>query len=312
MREGERYKTLRSIENALTSISEAGLERHDAVVALGGGVVGDVAGFAAAIYLRGIAYVHVPTTLLAQVDASVGGKTGVNWSTGKNMIGAFHQPRHVLIDPRTLHTLPPREMTSGWLECIKQGAVGSRSLFNQTVRLLAKRNEIGQEDFDTELANLISMHCSFKARIVSGDEREAVDRNDHNSRRILNFGHTIAHALEFVTGYRRFRHGEAVGYGMLAAGDLSKRLGILNASDLESLRAGIHLAGDLPPANDIDVNAIMSALIHDKKSVGGHIHWVLLEKLGRARIVDGSEVLPSALRTTLNRALRTKTKYVER
>lgn len=307
MQEGERSKSLRSLQRVLAGMGSAKLERQDAVVALGGGVVGDVAGFAAAIYMRGIAYLQVPTTLLAQIDASVGGKTAVNSSFGKNLIGAFHQPKHVLIDVETLRTLPQRELTSGWIECIKQGAVSSRRLFDQTVRFLGNEKVNGRNSLDDKLTKLIAAHCSFKARIVSGDEREAVERNDYRSRRILNFGHTIAHALEFVTDYGRFRHGEGVGYGMLVAGEVSKRLGILSGSDLESLSAAIHLAGRLPPANNIRTNAIMNALGRDKKSVGGHIQWVLLERLGRARIVDGHEVAPRVLRASLRATLQSIT-----
>lgn len=304
MRDGERYKTIGSLESALDFISKDKLERNDAIVALGGGVVGDLAGFAAAVYLRGIAYIQAPTTLLAQIDASVGGKTAINSATGKNLIGAFHQPRHVVIDTRTLRTLSPRDLTSGWCECIKQGAVGSRQLFDRTFRFLLNGTDVGEDAADGQLSELIAAHCSFKARIVSGDEREGLDRTDCRSRRILNFGHTVAHALEFVTGYRRFRHGEAVGHGMLVAGELSKRLGILDGSDLESLSAAIHLAGRLPRANDIPVNAIMNALVADKKTVGGQIQWILLERLGRARIIDGHEIAPRVLRASLRASLQ--------
>ena len=239
-----------------------------------------------------------------QIDASVGGKTAVNSTNGKNLIGAFHQPRHVVIDIRTLRTLSPRDITSGWCECIKQGAVGNRRLFDRTFRFLSNRTAIGEDAADEQLSRLISAHCSFKARIVSGDEREGVGRTDNRSRRILNFGHTVAHALEVLTGYKRFRHGEAVGHGMLVAGELSKRLGILDSSDLESLRAAIHLAGRLPQANDIPVNAIINAVIADKKTVGGQIQWILLERLGRARIVDGHEVAQRDLRASLRAALQ--------
>jgi 3-dehydroquinate synthase len=309
MQDGEKHKSLRSLESALAFLSSAKLERQDAVVALGGGVVGDLAGFAAAIYLRGIAYLQVPTTLLAQVDASVGGKTAVNSISGKNTIGAFHHPRHVVIDTATLRTLPQRELTSGLCECIKQGAVGSRRLFENTLRLLKSGTANSWQGDDESLTQFIAAHCSFKARVVSGDQKESVERTDRLSRRILNFGHTIAHALEFVTSYKRFRHGEAVGWGMLVEGELSKRLGILASSDLESLRAAIHLAGRLPPANDLPINAIINALQVDKKSVGGHIQWILLEKLGRARIVDGNEVTPRDLRASLRAALQSRTRH---
>src|SRR5439155_13101588 len=195
------------------------------------GVVGDLAGFAAATYLRGIAFVQVPTTLLAQIDASVGGKTGVNLPAGKNLVGAFHQPHLVVIDIQTLRTLPQRELTAGWCEAVKQGAVGSRRLFDQTDRLLSSNGTdfslcFEKEESQTEVCDAIAAHCSFKAAIVAGDEREDIGRTDRRSRRILNFGHTTAHALEKLTGYRRFRHGEAVGYGILVAGEISKNVGI--------------------------------------------------------------------------------------
>src|SRR3989440_1794180 len=231
MKDGEQHKSLRSLEQALTFLSRSGIERSDAVVALGGGVVGDLAGFAAASYLRGVAFIQLPTTLLAQIDASVGGKTGINLPAGKNLVGAFHQPRLVLIDTDTLKTLPPRESTAGWCEAVKQGAVGDRTLFTRTCAFL--RGGGGQLD------ELIAAHCRFKASIVMRDEREEIDRDDARSRRILNFGHTVAHALEKVTRYRRFRHGEADGYGMLVASEISKSLGMLRSHKLESLSEAV-------------------------------------------------------------------------
>ena len=302
MGDGERYKTFRTAERALDFLSKAGLERSDGVVALGGGVVGDLAGFAAALFLRGIAFLQVPTTLLAQIDASVGGKTAVNTKAGKNLIGAFHQPRAVVIDTKTLQTLPPREMTAGWCEAIKQGAVGSRALFEQTRRFLADRQQ-STDTREEQMAKLIAAQCAFKAKIVANDEREEIGRTDHRSRRILNFGHTTAHALEAITHLRRFKHGEAVGYGMLVAGEISARMGLLDSSELESLRDTIRLAGRLPRADDLDQRAILAALATDKKSVGGHIQWVLLEKLGRARIVDSREIAPHIIRDSLRAAL---------
>src|SRR5437764_13258513 len=307
MKDGEQYKSLRSLEQALTFLSRSGIERNDAVVALGGGVVGDLAGFAAASYLRGVAFIQVPTTLLAQIDASVGGKTAVNLPTGKNLVGAFHQPRLVLIDTDTLRTLPPRELTAGWCEAVKQGAVGDRKLFDRTVRLLRGGTNFSlcleQEDSQTEVCATIAAHCRFKASIVAGDERESVDRDDRRSRRILNFGHTTGHALEAVTGYRRFRHGEAVGRGMLVAGEISKNLGMLAPRELESLREAVRLCGPLPPAQDIDVDEVMRLIKSDKKSVSGKIKWVLIEEIGKARIVDGSEIDSRLLRTSLRNGL---------
>ncbi|MGH9915059.1 MAG: 3-dehydroquinate synthase family protein, partial [Pyrinomonadaceae bacterium] len=221
MADGERHKSLRSLQRALSFFSESGLERSDGVVALGGGVVGDLAGFAAALHLRGLKFIQIPTTLLAQIDSSVGGKTGVNTSYGKNLVGAFHQPCTVIIDVETLHTLPSREMTAGMCEAIKQGVIGSRSLFNLTSEALINPHD------KTSLIELIAAQCSFKASIVSGDEREDIDRTDYRSRKILNFGHTVGHALETLTSYRYFKHGEAVGYGMIAAAEISNRLGLL-------------------------------------------------------------------------------------
>lgn len=309
MPEGEQHKTLNSWERALAFLSESGLERGDAVVALGGGVVGDLAGFAAASYLRGIAFVQVPTTLLAQIDASVGGKTGVNLPTGKNLVGAFHQPRLVIIDTLTLATLPERELTSGWCEAVKQGAVGSRKLFAQTRHLLIRSSEefsllLGREESQSEICGTVAAHCRYKASIVAGDEREEIGRADHRSRRILNFGHTTAHALEKLTDYRRFRHGEAVGYGMLVAGEISKNIGMLAPGELESLRDTVRLCGPLPAAHDLSIDEIISAMKADKKSLAGVTKWVLLERIGRARIVDGRQIDRRILRLSLRAGLR--------
>lgn len=328
MGDGERHKNLRTAERALAFFSESRIERSDAVVALGGGVVGDLAGFAAAVYLRGVAFLQVPTTLLAQIDASVGGKTAVNTREGKNLIGAFHQPRAVVISTETLQTLPRREMTAGWCEAIKQGAVGDRRLYEQTRRFLVAENEKenARESRSAreskrapeskragaskrtdgragELAALIAAQCAFKAKIVAQDEREDVGRTDARSRRILNFGHTTAHALEALTAYRRFRHGEAVGYGMIVAAEISHRLGMLDGSELESIRDCVGLAGRLPRADDLEGRAILRAIASDKKSVGGQVRWVLLEGIGRARIVNGEDIPPRVVRAALHAAL---------
>jgi 3-dehydroquinate synthase len=252
----------------------------------------------------------VPTTLLAQIDASVGGKTGVNLPAGKNLVGAFHQPHLVVIDIQTLRTLPRRELTAGWCEAVEQGAVGSRQLFDQTDRLL-RRSSINfslcldEAESQTEVCDTIAAHCRFKAAIVAGDEREEISRTDHRSRRILNFGHTTAHALEKLTGYRRFRHGEAVGYGMLVAGEISKNVGMLASGELESLREAVRRCGPLPRADDLSINEITAAMKGDKKSVGGVTKWVLLERIGRARIVDGNQIDKRTLRSSLRAGLQT-------
>ena len=309
MKDGEQHKSLRSLEQALTFLGTSGLERNDVVIALGGGVVGDLAGFAAATYLRGIAFIQIPTTLLAQIDASVGGKVGVNMLAGKNLVGAFYQPRLVLIDTDTLQTLPRRELTAGWCEAIKQGAVGDRRLFDRTVRFLGTHASGVQTagGMGTELSSIIAAQCRFKAGIVAGDERESTARNDGRSRKILNFGHTTAHALEAITGYKRFRHGEAVGYGMLVAGEISKNIGMLGADALESLRDAVRACGPLPPADDLEIDRLTAAMKSDKKSVSGSIKWVLLEGIGKARIVDGAAVKARNLRQALRDGLaRTK------
>ena len=222
MPEGERYKSFSTLEKAVAFLSENRFERNDLVVALGGGVVGDLAGFSAAIYLRGISVVQVPTTLLAQIDSSVGGKTGINLPTGKNLVGAFHQPAAVFIDTETLMSLPQRELVSGFCEMVKQSLIADRSLFDMTGDCLQKVADNRDFLLTSEFEDLIAAHCSFKASIVANDERESTSRADAKSRRVLNFGHTTAHALETITSYRTFRHGEAVGYGMLVAGELSQ------------------------------------------------------------------------------------------
>ncbi len=316
MGDGERFKSFLTAERALAFLSESKIERSDAVLALGGGVVGDLAGFAAALHLRGVAFVQAPTTLLAQIDSSVGGKTGVNTRAGKNVVGIFHQPSSVVVDTDTLKTLPPRELTAGWCEAIKQGAVGDRKLFERTVKFLAEderrargvahegaRDNSRDEPRERELASLIAAQCAFKARIVAGDEREDVSREDARSRRILNFGHTVGHALESVTKYRRFRHGEAVGYGMIAAAEISKRLELIGDSELESLRGALRLAGRLPRASDLDAGEVERALRSDKKAVGGGVRWVLLEGLGRARVVDGRGIRGAVVRDSIRAAL---------
>jgi 3-dehydroquinate synthase len=301
--DGERFKSLNTLAKAVEFFSNTGVERNDAVVALGGGVIGDVAGLAAALYLRGIPYFQVPTTLLAQIDSSVGGKTGVNLARGKNLVGAFYQPSGVVIDTSTLETLPQRELTSGWCEMVKNGAVGSHQLFQQTFEFLDVRSKGPVVSRAKKLESLIAAHCAFKTSIVAGDEREAFGRIDRHSRRILNFGHTVGHALEVVTGYRRFKHGEAVGYGLLVAGEMSKLLGLLKSSEVELLRQAVRLCGALPSAADLDQPTIVEAISRDKKSVSGQIQWVMLERIGRACIVSSQDIPPKLLRKALGTVL---------
>ena len=311
MPEGERFKSFAILEKAVKFLSENRFERNDLVVALGGGVVGDLAGFAAAIYLRGIPIVQVPTTLLAQIDASVGGKTGINLPEGKNLAGAFHQPAAVVIDTETLTTLPSRELVSGFCEIVKQALVADEALLSKTVDCLREVARNREFVLGADFEELIAANCSFKASIVANDERESTMRTDAKSRRILNFGHTTAHALEAVTNYRVFRHGEAVGYGMLVAGELSRNLGLLEPGDLQVLREAVGFCGPLPRADNLDLNQILRALQHDKKSVDGQVNWVLLEGLGSPKIVGGKLISARLLRLSLRAGLQQQPRQKE-
>ena len=304
MPEGERYKSFPELVKAVTFLSENRFERNDLVLALGGGVVGDLAGFSAAVYLRGLSLIQVPTTLLSQIDSSVGGKTGINLAVGKNLVGAFHQPSSVFIDTETLKSLPPRELVSGFCEVVKQALIADQTLFNMTVDCLHQVRSNSDFLLTSEFEKLIAAQCGFKASIVANDERESTSRSDTKSRRVVNFGHTTAHALETITNYRVFRHGEAVGYGMLVAGELSRNLGLIDAGDLTLLRDAVHLCGPLPRADNLDINQIIRALKHDKKSVDGQINWVLLEGVGRPRIVEGRLISAKSLRLSLRAGLR--------
>jgi 3-dehydroquinate synthase len=307
MKDGERHKNFRSLETALKFFSEIKLKRTDAVVALGGGVVGDLAGFAAAVYLRGIAFLQIPTTLLAMIDSSVGGKTAVNTEFGKNLIGAFHQPHGVLIDVEVLKTLPRRELTAGFCEAVKQGAISGEKLFNQTAEFLRNYSPEGfkkffsQKDFSENLQKLIAAQVAFKAQIVSQDERESAARIDKKSRKILNFGHTVGHALEKVTGYKRFKHGEAVGYGILAAAEISKDVANFVQDDIKSLNDVVRLTGNLPNAENIEIDDIIKAISFDKKSIGESLQWILLEKIGKPKIFSDREIPKAVIEKSLRK-----------
>jgi 3-dehydroquinate synthase len=304
MPEGEKHKSLRTLEQALIFLGNNSFERNDLVIALGGGVVGDLAGLTAALYLRGVPFIQMPTTLLAQIDSSVGGKTAVNLAVGKNMVGAFYQPPLVVIDTETLLSLPARELVAGFCEMVKQSLIASKSLFKSTVQTLELKSTRPNFIQSSEFEALIAAHCSFKASIVANDERESTSRSDVKSRKILNFGHTTAHALEAVTNYRVFRHGEAVGWGMLVAGELSRNLGLLSDVELESLRRAVHLCGPLPKADHLSVDAIIRSLQHDKKSVAGEISWILLDGIGSPKIVAGGQVSAKSLRLSLRTGLQ--------
>lgn len=308
--DGEKYKNFSVLEKSLGFLSEKRLTRTDALIALGGGVVGDLTGFAASIYLRGIAFLQIPTTLLAMIDSSVGGKTGVNSKSGKNLIGTFYQPRGVLIDPSVLKTLPRRELTAGFCEAVKQGAIASRKLFNQTANFLEKyqiktfKNYFSDEVFQNNLQDLLAAQIAFKAEIVAGDQYENVSRTDSRSRKILNFGHTIAHALEKITNYSYFKHGEAVGYGILAAGEISKTVANFNQNELKSLNDVVSMTGILPAADKIETEKIIQAFAFDKKHIGNSLQWVLLEAIGKPKILQNKDIPKQVVEKSLEKVLK--------
>jgi 3-dehydroquinate synthase len=274
--DGERYKQTPTVMRVYDALIKANADRASTLITFGGGVIGDLAGYAAATYLRGIALVHVPTTLLAQVDSSVGGKVGVNHPLGKNLIGAFYQPHAVVVDPAVLGTLPRREFRAGLYEVIKYGMTSSPALFE---RVSKQQKAIFARQPDV-LTNVIAESCGIKAAVVAQDEKES------GLRRILNFGHTAGHALEAVTKYRRFRHGEAVGYGMLVAAELAVSRGALAEADRKALADVIASLGPLPPVGDITIGTVLDAMKHDKKMVAGRLHFVLPTAVGSTTIVD--------------------------
>jgi 3-dehydroquinate synthase len=273
--DGERFKNLQTVGRIYEALIRARADRASAIIAVGGGIVGDVAGFAAATYLRGIPVVQIPTTLLAQVDSSIGGKVGVNHALGKNLIGAFHPPAVVAIDPALLSTLHRREFRAGLYEVIKYGVIASRSLFDRVSTMLTA---LFARDASV-LMPVIVESCSIKASIVEQDERET------GLRRHLNFGHTTAHALEAVTRYRRFRHGEAVAYGMLVAADIAVTRGTLSGADRDALTAVITQMGPLPAVTDLSIEQILEAIRRDKKVVDGRLHFVLPTAIGSCDVV---------------------------
>jgi 3-dehydroquinate synthase len=287
--DGERYKQLATVSRIYDALVRVNADRASTVITFGGGVIGDMAGFAAATYLRGIALVHVPTTLLAQVDSAIGGKVGVNHPLGKNLIGSFYQPHAVLIDPQVLRSLPRREFRAGLYEVIKYGMTSSRSLFDRVAR--DQKAIFAREP--GALTPIIAESCQIKASIVGADELES------GLRRILNFGHTAGHAIEAVTKFRRFRHGEAVGYGMLVAADLATARGALAERDQQALADLIASLGPLPPINDLSTAQILEAMRHDKKVIAGRLHFVLPTAIGATTIVD--DVTEKEIRAGLKR-----------
>ena len=281
--DGEMHKDLPTLHNIFDALVAAGCDRGTTIFALGGGVIGDIAGFAAACYMRGIAYVQVPTTLLAQVDSSVGGKTAINHESGKNLIGAFHQPALVVADVDTLDTLPQRELVAGLAEVIKYGAVADDRFLawiEANLAALLARDK-------GALVHAVTTSCRLKAEVVAGDEREA------GRRAILNFGHTFAHAIETGTGHGTWLHGEAVGCGMAMAADLSARLGLVGQAHADRVTQVTRRAGLTRPAPSLGVKRYLELMRMDKKALGGQMRFVLLEGPGQAGVrgVDEGQVI---------------------
>lgn len=282
MAEGEARKTLATAERIVTELLERGAKRDSMAVVVGGGMIGDTAGFAASIFLRGIDLVHVPTTLLAQVDSSIGGKLAVNHKKGKNLIGSFFPPRAVVADTSILSTLPPRELLSGMYEALKGGIIGDPELFE----LFEKR--------ELDLERIVGMAIRVKARIVAADEKEA------DLRRLLNYGHTIAHGIEAALGYEGITHGEAVAWGMIGANAIAVRRGILSPDEAARIERTILLYEPSPPP-ELDRDEILAATEHDKKNVGTGRVMVFPRRVGDCIVV--SDVREDEIRYGIDAAL---------
>jgi 3-dehydroquinate synthase len=274
---GESNKRLSSLETLAEQMVASGADRTSVVIGFGGGIVTDLGGFLAAVFMRGIPVLQIPTTLLAQVDAAVGGKTGVNLVNGKNLIGSFHQPLAVLIDPAVISTLPEREYRTGLFEVVKTGVIRDSALFD----LMEQSSEAVLAMQPDVVDDIISAAVRVKAEVVSADEKEG------DLRRILNFGHTIGHAIEAETQYVRLLHGEAVAWGMLAATRLAELRGRLSANDATRIVKTICRYGPLPSVNDLDPDRLIARLANDKKTLQGKVHFVLPTTIGTVEIVSG-------------------------
>jgi 3-dehydroquinate synthase len=276
MNDAESAKNLRTVELLARDLVRSGADRKSLLIAVGGGVVGDVAGFVAASYLRGVALVHVPTTIVAQVDSSIGGKTGVNLPEGKNLVGAFYPPKLVLSDPEVLRTLPDREFRGGLAEIIKHAVIADAGMF----AYLEKNMEKVEGRDRAALEYLIPRNVAIKARVVGRDERES------GLREILNFGHTFAHALENVTHYRRYQHGEAVAWGMMAAALLGHEVGVTRADDVSRIVSLVRRIGPLPPWRRVAPRELIASMHSDKKARDGKLRFVLTSRIGKAASYD--------------------------
>jgi 3-dehydroquinate synthase len=278
-KDGETAKNLKNVEAIARSLVKAGADRNAVVIAVGGGVVGDVAGFAAASYLRGVALVHVPTTLVAQTDSAIGGKTGVNLPEGKNLVGAFYPPRMVVVDTNLLKTLPQREFCGGLAEVIKYGVIADAKLFaflEKNVEKLLARDSLA-------LGHVIARSVEIKAEVVGKDERES------GLREILNFGHTFGHALESATGYRKYQHGEAVAWGMMAAALFGHEIQITPAADASRIISLIRRMGKLPAWPNVSTKRLIELMGSDKKARNGKLRFVLTPGIGKAATFDAGE-----------------------
>ncbi|MDM7997031.1 MAG: 3-dehydroquinate synthase [Acidobacteriota bacterium] len=282
--DGERYKNHATLFKIYEGMFRARADRRSWVLAFGGGVVGDIAGFAAATFMRGIPYVMIPTTLLAQVDSSIGGKVGINVEQGKNLIGAFHQPSAVLSDTGVLKTLPKRELATGLYEVVKYGAIQSKSL----LRYLEHRLSDILKLKPSAMQHIVLASARIKARVVASDERES------GMRMILNYGHSVGHAFEAVTEYRKFKHGEAVGWGMIAALGYGRELGLLSKEEADRLIRLIRRVGSLPSIKGISLEKLWDAFLRDKKFRSGNIRMIFLRQPGEAEIRGGID--PASLR----------------
>lgn len=286
MPDGERHKRLATVENLAEELIKLGADRKAVIVAFGGGVVGDVAGMLASVYMRGVTLVQIPTTVQAQLDAAIGGKTGVNLRAGKNLIGTFYQPKLVLIDPEVLSTLPQREFRAGMYEALKCGIIGNAELFSRLEKTRIK-TLLRDHDF---LSWVIAESVRLKAHVVSADEREG------DLRRVLNLGHTLGHALEAATGYRQFLHGEAVAWGMRAAARIAVEMHTCDASVYERIRDAVQLWGRLPRVN-VQTPRALKLMQSDKKTEAGVVNFVLPKEIGKVEIVNNvpREVVALAL-----------------
>jgi 3-dehydroquinate synthase len=302
--DAETAKNLSTVERACRDLVRAGADRRALIVAVGGGVVGDVAGYVAASYLRGIALIHVPTTVVAQVDSAIGGKTGVNLPEGKNLVGAFYPGKAVVTDPELLSSLPPREFRSGIYEIIKYGVIGDSKLF----QFLERNMEKVMRRERAALAFVIERSIAQKARVVSEDERES------GLREILNFGHTFAHALESITRYRKYLHGEAVGCGMIAASRLAVEKGMLSSGEEERIAKVIARVGPLPAWPSVPPERLIAAMQADKKTRAGRLRFVLPERIGRVRcgVEAEEEMLVRVLRECATTEALSKTRKSRR